>query len=159
MSSKTPYTPGEWALLARTPFMVGLIITLAAPSGITGVLEESSAVTHALTLALQSRLTEPLLKSLLEDIASSQGQLAYPLEQLNPADAQTIALSTLKGATALLAHKATASEAQAFKHWLLGIAAATAAAAKEGGVLGIGGVQVNQAEEAALEQIRAALEV
>ncbi|MBF6594635.1 MAG: hypothetical protein IVW51_09325 [Thermaceae bacterium] len=157
MSSKTPYTPGEWALLARTPFMVGLIITLAAPSGITGVLEESSAVTHALTLALQSRLTERKACSRISPLAKINW--AYPLEHLNPADVQTIALSTLKGAAVLLAHKATASEAQAFKHWLLGIADATAAAAKEVGGLGIGGVQVNQAEEAALEQIRAALEI
>lgn len=159
MSSKPDYTPEEWALLARAPFMVGLIVTLAAPSGITGVLEEGSAVTRALTLAFGDRHTEPLLKSLVADIEASEGRLARPAERLHPDDAQTIAFETLEAVAEVLGRKAASGEAHAFKTWLLEIARQSAEAAKEGGFMGFGGVRVNEAEEAALSRIRAALRV
>lgn len=154
MSTKTDYTPEEWALLARTPFMTGLIITLAAPSGITGVLEESQAVSQALIAASISSQTDPLLVSLIRDIQTSKGQLAKPEERLNPQTAPEAALEALKAAVDLLSHKATPEESRAFRSWLLEIAFQAAEAAKEGGILGIGGVQVNQAEETALAQIQ-----
>jgi hypothetical protein len=48
-------------------------------------------------------------------------------------------------------------DAAAFKSWLQSIAQHTAEAAKEGGFLGFGGVQVSEAETATLAEIRAAL--
>lgn len=156
MSTKTDYTPEEWALLARAPFMTGLIITLAAPSGITGVLEESLAVSKALIAANTSDQTDPLLASLIEDIQASKGQLAKPTEHPSLETAQAVALDSLKNAVELL-HKATPEESRAFRSWLLNISFQSAEAAKEGGILGIGGVQINQAEETALAQIQAVL--
>jgi len=58
--------------------------------------------------------------------------------------------------TALLALKAP-GEAEGFKRWLLGTAQRTAEAAKEGGVFGIGGVSVSDAEKAALGEVAGAL--
>jgi hypothetical protein len=119
--------------------------------------EEGSAVSEAVARAAENPHSAPLLASLLHNLQASRGQLAQPPEPLHPADAQAVALRTLERVVTLLARKAAPAEARAFKEWLLEIARATAQAAKEGGVLGIGGVQVNAAEEAALEQIRTVL--
>ncbi|MDX2005098.1 MAG: hypothetical protein SFU83_07460 [Meiothermus sp.] len=77
---KSSFTSEEWALLARAPFMVGLLVTLAAPSGISGVLEESGAVTENLLSLGQTH--SPLIQALAADIRGSQGQLARPVERL-----------------------------------------------------------------------------
>jgi hypothetical protein len=66
------------------------------------------------------------------------------------------ALGACRDAAALLARKAP-GDADGFKRWLLGTAQRAAEAAKEGGVFGIGGVSVNDAEKAALGEVAGAL--
>ncbi|WP_027892612.1 hypothetical protein [Calidithermus chliarophilus] len=153
MSSKADYTPEEWATLARAPFMTGLIITLASPSGITGLLGESMVVTRSIISASQSHSTDPLLMSLIEDIKNTRGKIAQPAERLTVENARPTAEATLRQVSAILAQKATPQEAAAFKEWLRDIAHDAAEAAKEGGFFGIGGVQVNEAEKAALARV------
>jgi len=51
------------------------------------------------------------------------------------------------------------TDAQAFKMWLNGIAERVAAASKEGGFLGFGGVAVSDAEKATLAEVSGALKV
>jgi len=63
----------------------------------------------------------------------------------------------LGAVTAIVSSKATAEETVAFKQWLLTTAQAAADAAKEGGFLGIGAVQVSEGEKSMLEQLRAAI--
>lgn len=154
MSSKADYTLEEWASLARAPFWVGMLITMASPSGISGVLEESRAVSQDL---LQPQTDSPLIQHLIADIQASKGQLAQPEQKLTPQNASHHALKGLQTVARLLEHKALPDEAVVFKDWLMLIAQDTAQAAKEGGFLGIGGTQVNQAEEKTLQQIREAL--
>jgi hypothetical protein len=57
---------------------------------------------------------------------------------------------------ALLDAKAP-NDAAAFKSWLQSISQQVAEAAKEGGFLGFGGVQVSDAEKATLAEISSAL--
>ena len=52
-----------------------------------------------------------------------------------------------------------AQDAPAFKLWLRGISQRVAEAAKEGGFLGFGGVQVSDAEQKALADISQALKL
>lgn len=156
MSSKSDYSAEEWSLLAKSPFMTGLIVSLASPSGITGVLSESLVVSKALIAASESQPEHTLLKDLVEDIKATKGQIAKA-EGLTPMNAKTAAPQSLQQAAALLSQKATPEEATAFKAWLKDIAKQSAEAAKEGGFFGIGGVQVSDAEKAALEQINTIL--
>ena len=156
MSSKTDYTTEEWGLLARAPFMTGMIVSLASPSGITGVLGESMVVTKALLAAEQSSSTNGLIKALVADIKSSRDSIAKPTG-LNPANAKTIAMEEIQKVSALLAQKATPEEAAAFKDWLEDIAQAAAEAATEGGFFGIGGVRVSDSEKAAVEEVKKTL--
>lgn len=157
MSGKSDYTAEEWALLARAPFMTGMIVSLASPSGITGVLGESMVVTKALLAAEQSGSTNALIKSLVADIKSSRGAIAKP-SGLSPDNARSVAMEEIGKVSALLAQKATPEEAGAFKDWLEDIAQAAAEAATEGGFFGLGGVRVSDTEKAAVEEVKKTLE-
>ena len=156
MSSKSDYTQEEWALLARAPFMTGMIVSLASPSGITGVLGESMVVTKALLAAEGSNSTNGLIKALVADIKSTKGAIAKP-SGLSPSNAKSIAMEEIQKVSALLAQKATPEEANAFKDWLEDIAQAAAEAATEGGFFGIGGVRVSESEKAAVEEVKKTL--
>ena len=63
----------------------------------------------------------------------------------------------LRAVTDIVSAKATAEEAAAYKQWLLATAQAAADAAKEGGFLGFGAVQVSEGEQSMLDQLRAAI--
>jgi hypothetical protein len=63
----------------------------------------------------------------------------------------------LREAMGILEAKATASEIDAYKTFVMMVAQAVAGAHKEGGFLGIGGQQITDAENHALDEISAAL--
>jgi hypothetical protein len=69
-----------------------------------------------------------------------------------PADAVQRSLDSLREVSAILAAKAP-SDAPAFKAGLTDISRKVAEASSEGGFLGIGGVQVSEAEKATLADI------
>jgi hypothetical protein len=75
------------------------------------------------------------------------------------AEIKAQSVESLRKVATLLAAKAP-GDAAAFKDWLRQISQRTAEAAKEGGgLLGIGGVQVSDAEKATLAEISSALGV
>jgi hypothetical protein len=62
----------------------------------------------------------------------------------------------LREASAILDAREPA-DAVAFKAWLFGVSQKVAEAATEGGFLGLGGIQVSDAERATLDEIAEAL--
>ena len=58
---------------------------------------------------------------------------------------------------ATLARHAEPADVDAYKQFILDLAHRVASAKKEGGVLGIGGKEVSEAEQAALDEISTAL--
>jgi hypothetical protein len=63
----------------------------------------------------------------------------------------------LHDAIAILQTRASPAEVDAYKRFVMTIAQAVASAHKEGGFLGIGGTQVTEAENQALDEISTAL--
>jgi hypothetical protein len=63
----------------------------------------------------------------------------------------------LRKAIEILEAKATSSEVDAYKRFVMTLAQAVAGAHKEGGFLGIGGKQISDAENQALDEISRAL--
>ena len=57
----------------------------------------------------------------------------------------------------ILAAKATREETDAYKRFVMTVAQAAASAHKEGGLLGLGGKQISDAENQALDEISTAL--
>ena len=72
---------------------------------------------------------------------------------------RALVIDDTRAAAAVLANKASPSEAAEYKQWALSIAEKVASAATEGGFLGFGGERVSAAEKALIAEVRTALGV
>jgi hypothetical protein len=140
-----------------------MAVTAADPSGLWGLLKELFAGGTALTKAITGADTNGLVKALVTDFCSSQGRsdaqegLRARFGSQQPSDIKRKAIDALRQVSALLDAKAS-EDAAAFKAWLRQISQSTEEAASEGGGLfGIGGVKVSEAEKATLAETSTAL--
>ena len=157
MSTKADYTKEEWELLVKAPFMAAMAVVAASPSGPIGVLREMFAVGKGLLEGAEGT-TNPLIAALVADVKAGN-RPSLPAERPQDlAQVKVQALGACREVAALLGRKAP-GEAEGFKRWLLATAQRTAEASKEGGFLGIGGVQVSDAEKAALTEVAGVLGV
>jgi hypothetical protein len=162
MASKASFTAEEWKLLLESPMLSAMAVTAAEPSGLWGVIKEGFAASGALAGAKADAVSSELIKAVVADLETSEGRtvardgLKQKLAGSRPAEIKAKAVDSLRQVSALLDRKAP-EDAAAFKAWLAGLARRVAEAAKEGGFLGFGGVQVSDAEKATLAEISAAL--
>ena len=163
MAGKTNFAKEEWTLLLESPMIAGMAVTAADPSGLWGLLKESFAGGSALAQAATSVNTSALVKAVVTDFSSSEGRstaqdgLKAKFAASQPSDLKMKAIDSLRQVSALLDAKAP-DDAASFKAWLRQISQSTAEAATEGGGLfGLGGVQVSEAEKATLTEISSAL--
>jgi hypothetical protein len=162
MASKATFTTEEWKHLLESPMLAGIAVTAAEPSGLWGTVKEGFAASGALAGGKADAVSSELIKAVVADFETTDGRtvardgLKAKLAGSKPAEIKTRAIDSLRQVSALLDQKAP-EDAAAFKGWLSGIARRVAEAAKEGGFLGFGGVQVSDAEKATLGEISAAL--
>jgi hypothetical protein len=157
MTTKSDFTDEEWVRVRRAPFVAGMAISLADPGGPIELAKETSA---SLKSATNPPSREQLLAEVALDIQSMTQDRQNPLSDFKPtqgSDPRQQMLEELRDVSAIVTSKATAEEAAAFKQWLVTAAQAAADAAKEGGFLGIGAVQVSEGEKSMLDQVRAAI--
>ena len=159
MSTKTDYTDEEWTLLLKAPAMTGIAVVTVAPSGPIGVFRELSSMGKWILGAGENAPAGTLIAALIEDIrAIAERKIPAPKDERIPAaEFKPRLLESLRETVALLAAKATPTEAEAYKQWVLDVAANIAKAAKEGTVLGFGGTLVSDAERDVLREIAEAL--
>jgi hypothetical protein len=153
MTTKTDFTDEEWTRVLRAPFVAGMAISLADPGG---PIEMSKETMTTMKSATNPPSREQLLTEIALDIQSMTQQRQSPISGFKPQAAQQI-LDELGAVSEIVNSKATAEEAAAFKQWLLTTAQAAADAAKEGGFMGFGAVQVSEGEQKMLDQLRAAI--
>jgi hypothetical protein len=163
MAGKENFTKEEWTLLLESPMIAGMAITAADPSGLWGLLKESFAGGSALSRAINGTDTNALVKAVVTDFSTAEGRVAArdglkaKFAGSQPTDLKKKSIDSLRQVSALLDTKAP-GDAAAFKTWLQQISQSTAEAATEGGGLfGLGGVQVSDAEKATLTEISTAL--
>ena len=162
MAKKADFTSEEWQLILSMPQVASLYITLASPSNPLGLAQELIASTKGIVEALKTSSGNELMDAVAADIrekVEKRERLEPPLKtsnDLNQMKAQC--LQTTREVAALLSQKAPA-DAQAYKQWVYQAAQNSANAAKEGGVFGIGGERVSEAETAALKEIAMALDI
>lgn len=154
MANKDTFTPTEWDQLRQAPFMAGLVIVAASPSGPIGLLKESAAAGRMVMEEVRNHSSE-LMQALAADLGQSMH--AVRMESKDPVEIRRLSLEACRRAAAIAAEKASAEEASQFKAWLNALARKVAEAAKEGGFLGFGGTLVSEQEEAALRDLAAAL--
>jgi phosphate uptake regulator len=162
MAKKADFTLEEWQTILSLPQVAGLYLALASPSGPLGLAQEMIASTKGITEALKATSGNELIDAVAADIrekAEKREKLEPPLKpgnDLNKMKAEC--LQAFRDVAALLSQKAPA-DAERYKQWVYQAAQNSANAAREGGVFGIGGERVSEAEAAALKDIAAALEL
>jgi hypothetical protein len=164
MADKSTFTPDEWKVLLESVMAASLAVTAAEPSGLLGVLKESFASGKMLADAKLDTTSNPLVKAIVDDLATSEGRslssdgLREQLTGKKPAEIKSTCLAILGKADGILTGKA-GGDAAAFKTWLRKLSQTVAEAAREGGFLGVGGVAVSEAEKATLGEISSALKL
>lgn len=163
MAIKDNYTTDEWAKISMAPMAAGMYLVLASP-GVTSIIGETRAMMEAVTKGDRPAGAEDLVNSIVGDMvarADNKEKLEPPQmpegAENDPAAAQKALMAQLTEASATVAAKSGAEEAAGYNQWLYSVAVATAEAAKEGGFMGIGGERVSDKEQAALDQLKAAL--
>lgn len=166
MSERDNYTDAEWATLVGAPVAVIATVIGASPGNPVGVAQEVGAAVKAFERAAEERRGNPLIAALLVTLKARFD--AYVGKQSDDAAAEQVdifalgadrerAMATIGAASELMARKAPAEQADELRAWLLELANEVAAAASEGGFLGIGGEQVSAEEHQVLGAIATAL--
>ncbi len=158
MANQDSFTEEEWALLRLAPSFVSVGISAADPSGLIGAIKEVIAGGDELISALNANSSLDLFSAiagdkstpLLPDLDALIGQGTNEQRMYN---FKMAALDCVTRATSLVAGKATAAEADAYRSMLVSVAQKAASASKEGGFFGIGGVRVSEKERAFISDV------
>jgi hypothetical protein len=150
MTRKAEFNAEEWSTVVNGPLYAGMRV-ISADRG--GTLRETLAMGRTYQDARerhgQSELLDELVKSPPsidpDRVREAGGNLADVTSQ------------QLGEAMRIVAAKSTPEEVDAYKIFVMSVAQAVAGAHKEGGFLGIGGKQVSDAENQALDEISATL--
>ena len=144
MTGQSEFNAEEWGVLANAPALAALRVVVADRGG---TLRESLSLARAYAAARRQEG-----HALLGEIVSSAPQLD-PAQVRKPEDLQAESDRRLREAVALLERKGTSEEVEAYKDFVLGVAETVARAHREGGVLGIGGKEISEREQAVLDDL------
>lgn len=144
MTTKADFNADEWERLAQAPAFAGLMVILGDRGG---SFRESIALGKAYAAARR----EGGGSELLEQVVASPPHV-HP-KSITPDELP----ERIREAIRLVEQKATPEEAEEYRQFILRVADAVAHAHKEGGVLGIGGKEVSEQEQAVLDQLASTL--
>jgi hypothetical protein len=150
VTRKADFNAEEWSKLVGGPMYAALRV-ISADRG--GTLRESLALGRAYEAARAAHGQSELLDELVSSPPSvDPGQLREAGDRVGE-----VVSDHLRQAMSILEAKATPGEIDDYKRFVMTVAQAVAAAHKEGGFLGLGGKQISDAENEALDEISAAL--
>jgi hypothetical protein len=172
MIDRDTFTVEEWATIMAAPAAVGALIVTADPSGPMGIIGEfrailssvkeyvgANATNSPLLAAIQSHMTTRPTEeqeAQLKEWAENQQEQMKANKPTTPEEANARIRANIDETLALLTSEgASEVDMTNFKAMLVAVAEAVANASKENTFLGFGGERVSEAEQAALEQIRA----
>src|SRR4051794_3280701 len=145
MTEKAEFNAEEWSTILEGPATAGLIV-VAAQKG--GTIRESLQIGKVYAEAAKQQEGP----GLVQEIVSSRPEVAR--ERYKTADAlRTAGMERVQEAVKVLEGKAEPDEVEAYKRFILKVAETAAKAHKEGGFLGIGGTEVSEKEQAALDEL------
>ncbi|HEY6397268.1 MAG TPA: hypothetical protein VIX82_07420 [Solirubrobacteraceae bacterium] len=150
MTRKAEFNAEEWSTVVEGPLYAGMRV-VSADRG--GTLRE----TLAMGRVYQEARAHHADSELLDELVKSPPSIDPDRLRETGGDVSTIAADRIRAAMRIVEAKATPAEADAYKRFVMTVAQAVASAHKEGGVLGIGGKQISDAENQALDEISNAL--
>jgi hypothetical protein len=145
MTSKSDFTTEEWQLVLEGPPSAGMIVVTAQRGG---SLRETIAMAKSYVEARQQHGKSELLDDIVAAKPERDHTHYHSLEEL-----KTHGLQHLRDAVALLGTKASVEEVGEYRRFILTLSQHVAAAHREHGV------EVSEAEQAAIDDITAALGV
>ena len=150
MTTKADFNADEWSTVVDGPLYAGMRV-ITADRG--GTLRESMALGRVYQETRARQGASPLLDELVKSPPS------IDQDRLREAggDISTVAAERLREAVRILSEKGTPEEVDAYKTFVMTVAQTVASAHKEGGFLGIGGKEVSDAENQALDELSTAL--
>jgi hypothetical protein len=142
------FPPREWELLVRLPGRVLVAATSAQPDSARHTVAEGLAGIEAIAAGRASP------SQLVRDVVT-----AVYAEQLADDAQEGIArvLAECRAATRTLAATASRADADAYRWWLIDIAVTVCAAARAGGLFGLGGERISASEAKFLDDLSQAL--
>jgi hypothetical protein len=149
MTRKADFNAEEWSLVLQGPPVAGMMV-IAADRG--GTFRESVSMGQAYAEARQQRGANELL----DEIVAANPEFDREAFR-SPEDLQRRGRERLREAVELLDAKASPSDVEDYKRFVLDLATRVARAHKEGGFLGMGGKEISPAEQTALDEIAATL--
>jgi hypothetical protein len=164
--SDSPFSDAEWKTLLATPLQVGKAMMFASPSGPIGLIQETKAMVDSLQELLDQGATSPLMRALgqsaqkIADTARSHhpqqviGDLAGTSK--DPQVCRTDALDGCQQASVLL-RNTSSQDATEYKQFVFNCAQKVAEAARESGIMGMGGSRVSPNEQNLLRDVANAL--
>ncbi len=150
MTRKADFNAEEWSTIVNGPLYAGMRV-ISADRG--GTLRESLAMGQVYQQAREHHGDSELL----DELVKSPPAIDPDRVREAGGDIAAVTAQQLRDAVAILEAKATPEELDAYKRFVMTLAQAVASAHKEGGFLGIGGKQISDAENQALDEISSAL--
>ena len=150
MTTKADFNAEEWATVVEGPLYAAMGV-ISADRG--GTLRESLALGRVYKEARAAHGDS----ALLDELVKSPPSIDSAAVREAGGNIAAVAAQRLRDAIGILEAKATPEEVDAYKRFVMTAAQAVAAAHKEGGFLGMGGKQVSDAENQALDEISTAL--
>ncbi len=157
MSVFGDYTGDEQRVLTQAIAAAAVVVSSASPGPKADTVSEGFAAAEFVLGSLEANVGNTLISSVIlaiKDRIADDQPLPNYADVATGADAGAQARDRLEAVAFLLDSRTTPQEAEGYKRWLVEIAGATAAGAKEDrGFLGRGGVTVNDAERSAIAEV------
>jgi hypothetical protein len=150
MATKADFNAEDWSTVVEGPALAGVRVVTA---GRGGTLRESLAMARIYAEARQHQGDSELLNEL---VSSPPGIDQQRLQGVG--DVAAVSSERLREALGVLKEKGSPADVEAYKSFVMNVARAAAEAHKEGGFIGIGGKQISDQEQAALDDIRSVLD-
>jgi hypothetical protein len=150
MTRKADFNAEEWSTVVEGPLYAGMRV-ISAERG--GTLRESLALGRVYREAREGHGESEFL----DELVKSPPSIDQDAVREAGGNIGAVASERLREAIGILEAKATPEEIDEYKRFVMTVAQAAASAHKEGGFLGIGGKQVSDAENHALDEISTAL--
>ena len=150
MTKKADFNAEEWSTVAEAPLLAGMRVVTA---GRGGTIRESLAISRAYAQARQEHGEDELLDALVATPPSVDAEGVRSAGDIGRASSER-----LREALRVLQRTASAEEIDSYKGFVMTVAQAAASAHKEGGFMGVGGQEISEDEQAALDEIAALLQ-
>jgi hypothetical protein len=175
VTTRASFTPEEWKLVMETPVTVGVAVSTAEKSGFSGQTKEDSIMLQAIWSDPEKEFARcQLIQEMLQDrqeraVLSQQGVLndkddfavfamrGKGVDQQHDF-ARPLAVDQCHAVLHLLENKATPTETETYKIFVMSVAEKVARAAKEGGLFSKNEHHISDRERAVMVEIAAALD-